>query len=216
MLKYAFFDLDGTLSDSSKGIVKAIKYALANFDIEISDESFLKRYIGAPLVECFMEFNGFSLEQANRALAYYRDYYLTVGRFDNCLFEGVREMLSTLNKNGVKCVVATSKPTDFMGNDLEYLGLNKYLHKAFGATLDASRRKKADIIKYGLEILNANPNECVMVGDHHNDIIGANENKIRSVAVTYGYGVKSELIKFNPTFVANTVNELKNILQGLI
>lgn len=216
MLKYAFFDLDGTLSDSSKGIIKAIKYALANFDIEINDDCFLKRYIGAPLVECFMEFNGFSSEQANRALAYYRDYYLTVGRFDNCLFEGVREMLKSLNKKGVKCVVATSKPTDFMGNDLEYLGLNKYLHKAFGATLDARRRKKVDIIKYGLEILNANPNECVMVGDHHNDIIGANENKIRSIAVTYGYGDRKKLNKFNPTFVVDTVSQLENVLQGLI
>ena len=216
MLKYAFFDLDGTLSDSSEGITKAIKYALANFDIEINDESFLKRYIGAPLVECFIEFNGFSMEQAICALGYYRDYYLTVGRYDNCLFEGVKEMLSTLNKKGVKCVLATSKPTDFMCNDIEYLGLNKYLYKAFGATMDASRRKKADIIKYGLEILKAKPNQCVMVGDHQNDIIGANENKIKSIAVTYGYGTKEELIKFNPTFVAKSVSELQNVLQDLI
>ncbi len=216
MLKYVFFDLDGTLSNSSKGIMKAIKYALKNFDVEIEDESFLKRYIGAPLVDCFMEFNGFTLEQANEALRYYRDYYLTVGRFDNSLFDGIRELLKSLNDKGVKCVVATSKPTDFMGNDIEYLGLRKYLYTAFGATFDSSRRKKKDIIKYGLEKLNANALECVMVGDHHNDIIGAKENGIKSVAVTYGYGVKRELLSYQPDYIANSVEELKNLLFTLI
>ena len=216
MLKYAFFDLDGTLSNSSKGIMKAIKYALRNFDIEIDDEEYLKRYIGAPLIDCFMEFNGFSLEQAETALKHYRDYYLTVGRFDNALFDGIADMLKTLNKRGVKCVVATSKPTDFMGNDIEYLGLNKYLYTAFGASFDDSRRHKKDIIKYGIEKLNANPLECVMVGDHHNDIIGANENNVKSIAVTYGYGVKRELLRYNPTYMVDSVNELKNILLTLI
>ena len=215
MLKYVFFDLDGTLSDSSKGIIKAIKYALSNFDVFIDDESFLKRYIGAPLVDCFMEFNGFSEEQAKCALKHYRDYYLTVGRFDNCLFEGIRDVLTLLNEKGVKCVIATSKPTDFMGNDIEYLGLNKYLYKSFGATLDATRRKKSDIIRYGLNELNAKKEECVMVGDHHNDVIGAKENDIKSIAVTYGYGVREDLIKYAPDYVADSVNQLKNIILGL-
>ena len=196
--------------------MKAIRFALRNFDIEIEDESFLKRYIGAPLIDCFMEFNGFTLEQAETALKHYRDYYLTVGRFENALFDGVKDLLTELNDKGVKCVIATSKPTDFMGNDIEYLGLNKYLHTAFGASFDDSRRKKKDIIKYGLEKLNANPLECVMVGDHHNDIIGANENNIRSIAVTYGYGVKKELLEYTPTYIVDSVQELKKLLFTLI
>ncbi len=196
--------------------MKAIKFALRNFDIEIEDESFLKRYIGAPLIDCFMEFNGFSLEQAETALKHYRDYYLTVGRFDNALFSGVKEMLKELNDKGVKCVLATSKPTDFMGNDIEYLGLNKYLHTAFGASFDDTRRKKKDIIKYGLEKLNAKADECVMVGDHHNDILGAKENNVKSIAVTYGYGVKRELQLYNPDYMVDSVKELKNILLTLV
>ncbi len=216
MLKYVFFDLDGTLSDSSKGIMKAIRYALLNFDIEIDDENYLKRYIGAPLVDCFMEFNGFSLEDANLALNYYRDYYLTVGRFENALFDGISEMLNSLNERGIRCVIATSKPTDFAGNDIEYLGLNKYLYSSFGATLSAERRKKKDIIKYAVRKLNVLPSECIMVGDHHNDIIGAKENGIKSIAVTYGYGEEKELKKENPDYLVNTVDELSKLLLSLI
>ncbi len=216
MLKYLFFDLDGTLSNSSRGIMKAIKYALLNFDVQVDDEEFLKKYIGAPLVDCFMEFNGFTLEQANEALRFYRDYYLTVGRFDNALFDGVKEMLKALKERGVKCVLATSKPTDFMGNDIEYLGLDKYLYKSFGATLDDTRRKKKDIIKYGMRELSANPLECAMVGDHHNDIKVAKENGIKSISVTYGYGAKRELENYSPDYMVGSVEELRNLLFTLI
>lgn len=33
MYRYAFFDLDGTLTDSSEGIINSIKYALEKTDI---------------------------------------------------------------------------------------------------------------------------------------------------------------------------------------
>ena len=35
--KLFLFDLDGTLSDSSEGITKAVSYALESFGIEVPD-----------------------------------------------------------------------------------------------------------------------------------------------------------------------------------
>ena len=86
MIKNIFFDLDGTLFDSSIGIIKAVKYSLKNFEIEIEDKEFLKRYIGPPLIDCYVEFNGFSVEDAQKALKFYRDYYNTVGKYENLLY----------------------------------------------------------------------------------------------------------------------------------
>ena len=37
MYKYAFFDLDGTLTDSGPGIINSAIVALAKFGIEIKD-----------------------------------------------------------------------------------------------------------------------------------------------------------------------------------
>ena len=105
MLKNVFFDLDGTINNSSLGIIKAVKYALSNFDIEIEDKEFLRRYIGPPLVDCFMEFNGLTNDDALKALKFYRDYYNTVGKFENQVYDGVIELLELCSIVGVNKVL---------------------------------------------------------------------------------------------------------------
>ena len=39
MYRYAFFDLDGTLTDSSEGIINSIKYALEKNGYPVPDEA---------------------------------------------------------------------------------------------------------------------------------------------------------------------------------
>lgn len=216
MLKNIFFDLDGTLNDSSIGITKAVKYALKNFDIEIENQEFFRRYIGPPLVDCFMEFNGLNKEDALKALQYYRDYYNTVGKFENSVYEGVEQMLKELNDRGVNLYIATSKPEDVMSDIVNHFGLIKYFKGTFGASLDSKRNKKTAVIKYALSKLNVDVNTCIMVGDHKHDITGAKDNGLRSLAVTYGYGDKKELIASNPDYVVDSVEEEKNLLLSLI
>ena len=106
MLKNLFFDLDGTINNSSLGIIKAVKYALSNFDIDTDDQEFLRRYIGPPLVDCFMEFNGLTNDDALKALKFYRDYYNTIGKFENQVYDGVIELLEELNEKGANLYIA--------------------------------------------------------------------------------------------------------------
>ena len=54
--KLFLFDLDGTLSDSSEGITKAVSYALESFGIEVPDRKELSCFIGPPLPESFQKF----------------------------------------------------------------------------------------------------------------------------------------------------------------
>ena len=49
MYRYAFFDLDGTLTDSSEGIINSIKYALEKNGYPVPDETELLKFIGPPL-----------------------------------------------------------------------------------------------------------------------------------------------------------------------
>lgn len=52
-----------------------------------------------------------------------------------------------------------------------------------------------------------------MVGDREHDVIGARNNRIHSIAVTYGYGSIEELQNANPTYFANSVEDLKILLN---
>ena len=50
------FDLDGTLTDSGKGIMNSVSYALEKFNIRETDPKRLRRFVGPPLKESFLNF----------------------------------------------------------------------------------------------------------------------------------------------------------------
>lgn len=56
--------------------------------------------------------------------------------------------------------------------------------------------------------------DFIMIGDKKHDIIGANNNGIDSIGVTYGYGSYEELSHSNPTYIVKSVDQLKDILIG--
>lgn len=51
-----------------------------------------------------------------------------------------------------------------------------------------------------------------MIGDRKYDILGAQENNIASIGVTYGYGSKQELINAKATYIAD---DLQAILEKI-
>lgn len=55
---------------------------------------------------------------------------------------------------------------------------------------------------------------CCMVGDRKFDVLGAKENQVTSIAVTYGYGTKAELEAVQPDIMVDSVAELKKVLLG--
>ena len=81
-----FLDLDGTIMDSGPGIKKSVQYALDHFSLHNQPEEKLRRFIGPALTDSFMNVYGFTAEQAEEALAYYREYYPTIGIFEASIY----------------------------------------------------------------------------------------------------------------------------------
>ena len=55
------FDLDGTLTDSSPGILNSVKYALVQMNWEIPDEKTLNEFLGPPMKDSMMNYCGMGL-----------------------------------------------------------------------------------------------------------------------------------------------------------
>ncbi|SHJ91740.1 phosphoglycolate phosphatase [Hathewaya proteolytica DSM 3090] len=213
--KYMLFDLDGTLTDSGEGIMNSFQYALEQFNIQIKDKSELRRVIGPPLKQSFMEFFHMSESVADKAIEAYRVYFKEKGIYENKLYDGVTSMLHILKSLNKTIILATSKPTIFSEQILKHFDIHKYFTYISGSTLDGLRSEKEDIINYALKENNIfNPAEAIMIGDRKFDIEGAKKCNIDSIGVSYGYGSVEELKSCNPTHCAANIPELLSYLVG--
>lgn len=211
--KFILFDLDGTLTDPKVGITKSIQYALRKFGIEESNLENLEKFIGPPLISALMEYYSFDEAKARKGVEYYREYFAETGIFENELFSKIPELLAGLKAADKELILATSKPTVYAERILQHFGIRKYFSEVIGSNLDGTRVEKKDIIEYILlDTEGIDQGNVIMVGDRKHDLIGAGENNIDSIGVTYGYGSVEELEKEKPSFLANSVEELGELL----
>jgi len=210
------FDLDGTITDSQPGITRSAAYALERFGIHVEDPSTLKFFVGPPLRDSFMSHYSFSSDDADRAVAVYREYYSEKGIFENEVYDGIPQLLADLKENGKRIIMATSKPTVFAKRILEHFSLDQYFEFVSGAELSGVRDNKDEVIEYALEQCGiTDRSRCVMIGDRKHDILGAKKTGLESLGVLYGYGDRAELEAAGADRIAEDVNELWDILLGL-
>ena len=193
MYDYLLFDLDGTLTDPGEGITNSVIYALKKWGIEVKDRRELYPFIGPPLSASFSKYYGFSESDSLKCVEYYREYFRDKGIFENRVYSGIPELLETLQRSGKRLVLATSKPELFAKRILEHFDLTRYFFFVAGASMDESRNKKADVIRYALkELGEPERDRVVMIGDREQDVTGAKLNGLDSIGVLYGYGDREE------------------------
>lgn len=218
MFSYILFDLDGTLSDPKQGICGSVQYALKSFGIEEPDIDRLEPFIGPPLRDRFMKYYGFTPEQAEEAVAKYRERFSVTGKYENTLYPGIAPLLHDLVRAGAKLAIASSKPTVYVEDILVHFGIRQYFDIVVGSELDGTRDRKEEVVDEALRQLDekygAKPCEVVMVGDRCFDVEGAKAAGTRSVAVTYGYAQPGELEQAGADIIVRDVEGLRQVLMG--
>ena len=209
--KCLFFDLDGTLTDSSEGIINSIIYALEKMNVDIKDKAILKKFVGPPLMDSYKKYYGFNQEEAELGLKLFREYFSVKGIFENRLFDGIYDLLEQLYNAGVELVLATSKPDVYAEQILEHFGIKKFFTHISACPMEEADTTKLDIIKGALKMTSVkNKEEILMIGDTFLDVNGAKECGLDSIGVLYGTDGPEELKV--ATYIAKDVKELKNIL----
>ncbi|MEM6253091.1 MAG: HAD family hydrolase [Cyanobacteria bacterium P01_D01_bin.156] len=185
-----FFDLDGTLTDPKIGITKSIQFALQRLNCEVPEADELVWCIGPPLQTSFETLVG--KELTSQAIALYRERFSQVGWSENSPYQGIAHVLESLRGLQIPLYVATSKPHLFAKRILEHFELSQYFQAVFGAELDGTHAQKTELLKYALKET-LSPANSTMVGDRKHDVIGAQNNGMNTIGVTYGYGAYTEL-----------------------
>lgn len=206
-----FFDLDGTLSESGEGILWCVGKTIEDLKIVVPEGFMLESFIGPPLADSFYRL-GLDDEGVKLAVKTYKSYYDTKGKYMNRAYDGIKELLEKLRAKGFKLGAATSKYEPFARQIINYIGLLPYFDFISGATADAERQKKIDVLNYGIKNLETTPEKAVLIGDTRFDAEGARLCGCGFVGVLYGYGTREEMEAEGAVNFAETASEIEKFL----
>ena len=207
MAKAIIFDLAGTLTDSGPGIMRSVKYALDHLGIVLEDSSKLRISVGPPLGTTFPLLN-VPKDKVEEAIRYFRKRYVRIGVDENEPYPGIHETLAALKKAGYPLYVATSKPEPMAMHVLKRFKMTHYFKGICGATMSHKRETKHDVLAYLLEHYQVE--DPVMVGDTIYDVDGAADFSIPCLGVSWGYGVRQDMLDHGAIAVIDTMEELKD------
>jgi len=211
MKKAILFDLDGTLTDSGEGIINCAQYAFQQMGYPVPPREEMGVFVGPPLWDTFEKF-GIPRERTDEAVQVFRSRYVPIGKFENTPYPGIRELLEALRAEGNLLYVATSKPETTAVEVLEHFDLAKYFDRICGADLETKRNSKDAVIAYLLDMTGSDA-EMVMVGDTEYDVLGAAAHGIPTIGVSWGYGDVAAMEKAGAKAIANTTEELLEMLR---
>ena len=213
-LTTVLFDLDGTLTESGPGIMKAAQYALRAYGIEKPWQS-LSFFVGPPLSETFASF--VPAEDIPAIVEKFREYYRTDGWLDNAPYPGIPALLAHLKSEGKRLFVATSKLDTMAERILEHFSLAPYFDAVCGAPEgDKEAGKKVNVVKAALKAASCDDlSRAVMVGDREHDVIGAHMAGLDVIGVLYGYGSREELTAAGADYISETPDTLETLILSI-
>ncbi len=216
MIKNVIFDLDGTLLDTTEGIVESVNYVIREKSLPSLSYSELLTFVGPPIQDSFVNRFNMSKSDAQNAANIFREYYKEQALFKAKPYEGIFDLLENLKSKGYRNAVATYKREDYAIKLLKYFDFDKYMFCMHGADNDNILKKK-DIIEICISELGSSKEECVLIGDTKHDEKGAFEAGVNFIGVSYGFGYKPSFVKnedSNLVIVDNPIDIL-NVLYIL-
>lgn len=181
------FDLDGTLVDTSPGIMDSVRYVEKTMGLAPVTGEQLRTFIGPPLEESFSRYYDTDPERVRAMVNCYREWYREHGVGNGVLYPGIPEILDSISAAGAYSAVATLKHHSMAALSLERFGLATRFDTV--AARDENHPDKADLIRLVMETLRwADPSSVLMIGDSRYDGVGAGEAGVDFAALTYGFG----------------------------
>lgn len=191
------FDLDGTLLDSSPGIINSVRFAQEKMELPQIPVSELYRFIGPPPKLMYQQVFGLDEAQSLQATAFHRQYSRERAIYEASVYSGMPELLSALKQGGYKLAVATLKGQAIAETVLSLFGLETYFDSVVGMDPDETytKRKTIELAMEHTGITDAG--EVLMVGDSEYDAQGAWAAGVGFVGAVYGFGISADEQRFD-------------------
>lgn len=205
MNRLAIFDCDGTLVDSGATIYTALAETFRQHGTDVPPPSVCRRVIGLNLIEAMAGLlpDAVPDEHARFADAYKRNFMAlrAAGRVEEPLYEGVLDLLDTLEESGWLLAVATGKSDRGLRHCLEQHGI----HARFVSLQTADRhpsKPHPSMVMQAIADAGATPDATIVVGDTSYDMAMAAAAGAVPIGAGWGYHEADELIAAGAAGVA--------------
>lgn len=183
------FDLDGTLADTARDLGGALNRLLGEENQEPLAYNALRPHVSGGVRALLKVGFGMTTSDARyqdfhrRFLAHYQSALCQ----DTVLFDGIPELLDSLDARAIPWGVVTNKSQRFSLAVLDALGLRQ--RAACIVSGDSSPRPKPDPrpLLLACELAGAKPERSFYVGDDLRDVHAGRAAGTTTIAVTYGY-----------------------------
>ena len=215
MSKYELiiFDLDGTLADTSPGILNSIRYAQKMMNLPSITLEQMYSHVGPPMEESYHRNFGLTGESLQKAILYHKEYAMKQGYKEIRLYDNIKDLLLMLKNSGYKTAVATLKAHSTALKIFESLNMTDKFDVIKGVDSE-NPMTKAQLLQYCIDVLNVPSEKSLLIGDSIYDAKGAEAAGINYLGVTYGYGFKrrEDIGSLPNVGMCESVGELKAYL----
>ncbi len=180
MIRLIAFDLDGTLSQSDRFLIRSYRQASERLGAKQPPEGTLRNMIGGSYIDnrTLME-PYIKPEQFDLFSQYTREFAVKLS--EGCAYPGIVDCLEELKGMGCLPVLCSNGLSDYVEGVLQSEGLRDH----FGQLLYGQKSwDKTQVLSYLMDAYHAD--QAVMVGDRHFDLEAARGNKIPFIGCAYG------------------------------
>ncbi len=201
------FDLDGTLADTGQDLANAVNYFRSCFGLEPMENQrvFINIGHGSEFLirNCLPEQYHQRLEEAKEIFfKYYYNHLLDT----TVLYPHVKEILNYFGKK--KRAVVSNKLYRFTVAVLKGLEIESCFDTVLAGDSGFQKKPDPDILNEVLGTFEVKPEMALMIGDGSPDIEAGKRAGVYTCGVTYGLGIKEELIEAKPDFLIDDLKQL--------
>jgi len=211
-IEMVVFDLDGTLIDAFQDIASAANFIRNRNNMPLMTVDEVKRHVGHGaryLVQGVLGTDDdTAISENHTALV---EYYSALKETTATVYPAALDLLKWLQSQGIKTAVASNKPHTITLKVVEKLGLSPALDMVQGEGNGITRKPAPDVLLHLASRAGITPEKMVMVGDTDVDIQCARAAGCEVAAVTHGQYGRDYLEKFEPTWIVDSMEELKRV-----
>lgn len=217
MTRLAIFDCDGTLVDSGATITAALKTALERNGYAVPPPSVSRRVIGLNLTEAMAALlPGVGADEHARLADDYRQAFIALradGVVEEPLFDGVLELLDSLEADGWALAVATGKSRRGLRHCLDQHNLLARFVSLQTADLHPSKPHPS-MVDQAIADAGAAAETTVVIGDTSFDMAMAIAAGATGIGAGWGYHDAAELLNAGATAVADGPADVLELVRA--